>query len=89
MEWPVLSEAGLQEITGWPGVGTATWSAPVLQVTVDNASSFVPRLFQAAARISSGVDGDGIRGVRIRESTLADAYFQLVGSPIAEREELV
>jgi len=79
LEWPDLTESTLCDIASWPGVGRATWIAPILHVTVDDASSFVPRLFQAV--------GEGIRAIHIRESTLEDAYFQLVGLPIAERQE--
>ena len=41
---------------------------------MDDASSFVPRLFQAGA--------DGIRTLQIEASTLEDAYFQLAGTPL-------
>ncbi|MFQ6020242.1 MAG: ATP-binding cassette domain-containing protein [Dehalococcoidia bacterium] len=78
VEWPELREDVREEIERWPDVGRATWAPPVLHVTVDDASSFVPRLFQAAS--------DGIRALRIHQSTLEDAYFQLVGSPIGEEE---
>ena len=62
-------------VAGWPGVGRVTCAGAVLHVTVDDASSFVPRLFQA--------DADGIRAIRIETSTLEDAYFQVAGSPLS------
>ena len=46
-------------------------------VTVDAASAFVPRLFQIA--------GDAIRAIRIRESTLEDAYFDIVGASLSDQ----
>jgi ABC-2 type transport system ATP-binding protein len=64
------------EIAGWPGVGHVTSSGPFLQVTVDDVSSFVPRLFQA--------DPQAIHTIRIEPSTLEDAYFVMAGSPLRE-----
>ena len=66
-------------VAGWPGVGRVTCADSVLHVTVDDASSFVPRLFQA--------DADGIRAIRIDTSTLEDAYFQVAGSPLSATGE--
>jgi ABC-2 type transport system ATP-binding protein len=63
-----------REVGGWPGVGGARAAGGVLHVTVEDAASFVPRLFQSG--------GDGIRAVRIEESSLEDAYFQLVGASL-------
>ncbi len=56
-------------------MGQVTCAGTVLYVTVDDASSFVPRIFQA--------DADGIRAIRIETSTLEDAYFQVAGSPLS------
>ncbi len=78
VEWPGFTPALADEIGAWEGVGKLTWAHPTLHATVDAASAFVPRLFQAA--------GDGIRAVRIRESTLEDAYFDLVGTSLADDE---
>ncbi|MDP2673743.1 MAG: ABC transporter ATP-binding protein [Dehalococcoidia bacterium] len=78
VEWPGFTPALAEEIGAWEGVGRLTWAQPTLHATVDAASAFVPRLFQAA--------GDGIRAVRIRESTLEDAYFDIVGASLAEGE---
>jgi hypothetical protein len=55
-----------------------TWSPPVLHVTVDSAPSFVPRLFQRA--------GDSVTAIRLREATLEDAYFDLVGAGLSPGE---
>jgi ABC-2 type transport system ATP-binding protein len=68
----------LDEMHSWPDIGDITWSPPVLHVTVDAASVFVPRLFQAA--------GDSITAIRLREATLEDAYFHLVGTGLMPEE---
>lgn len=62
----------VDSVSAWPDVGRLTWAPPILHVTVDSASTFVPRLFQAA--------GDAIISVRVREATLEDAYFDIVGT---------
>ena len=77
VEWPEFPPGLADEVAGWQGVGKLTWAHPTLHATVDAASDFVPRLFQAA--------GDGIRAVRIRESTLEDAYFDIVGASLADQ----
>jgi len=69
-----FSQALADTIAAWPEVGRLTWAAPVLHATVDSAATFVPRLFQAA--------GERISAVRLREATLEDAYFDLVGASI-------
>ena len=71
-----FSDALIAEIERWPDVGRLRWSRPLLHVTVDDASTFVPRLFQAA--------GSGISSVRVHEASLEDAYFDAVGLPIEE-----
>jgi ABC-2 type transport system ATP-binding protein len=65
-----------QTVSAWPGVGGVTKSGQSFHVTVDDASSFVPRLFEAG--------GPGIHSISIEESTLEDAYFQLAGTPLVE-----
>jgi ABC-2 type transport system ATP-binding protein len=75
-ELPSLSDATAGNIRDWPDVGRLTWSSPTLHVTVDSAATFVPRLFEAL--------GDGIRSVRVQESTLEDAYFEIVGACIRD-----
>jgi ABC-2 type transport system ATP-binding protein len=73
--------AGLsRQIADWPGVGRVTSAGSILQVTVDDVSSFVPRLFQT--------DPQAIHTIRIEPSTLEDAYFVVAGSPLrAELDE--
>ena len=78
VEWHDLPAATLEEIRAWEGVGRVTWADPILHASVDSASAFVPTLF----RIADGA----IEGVHIHESTLEDAYFQLVGRPLLPRE---
>ncbi len=67
-----------KEIAGWPGVGGVTSAGQILQVTVDDVSSFVPRLFQT--------DPQAIHTIRIEPSTLEDAYFVMAGSPLRATE---
>jgi len=74
----VFAEATIQEVRGWPDVGRLTWAPPVLHATVDSAAAFVPRLFQAA--------GDYIEAIRLREATLEDAYFDIVGAAVGAPE---
>jgi ABC-type multidrug transport system ATPase subunit len=69
----------IEKVSAWPDVGRITWAPPVLHATVDSAATFVPRLFQAA--------GDTIHAVRLREATLEDAYFDIVGAPISGDEQ--
>ncbi len=75
IDWPQPPPDIDGALMGWDGVGGVTWAPPMLHVTVDDASTFVPALF--------AVSGGGIRGLRIHESTLEDAYFQLVGAPFS------
>ena len=67
-----FADSVIEQVRGWNGVGHLTWAPPVLHATVDSASTFVPRLFQAA--------GDSITAIRLREATLEDAYFDIVGA---------
>lgn len=57
-------------IAAIPGAGEVATDGETLIVTTDDASSFVPRLFEAAP--------GAIRGVRISTASLEDAYFQHV-----------
>ena len=68
-----------QQIADWPGVGRVTSAGSILHATVDDVSSFVPRLFQT--------DPQAIHTIRIEPSTLEDAYFEVAGSPLSPREE--
>jgi len=76
LEAPGLGEPAVDNLRSWPDVGRLTWTPPVVHVTVDSASAFIPRLFQAL--------GEAVRGVRVRESTLEDAYFDIVGASVSE-----
>lgn len=66
-------------LSTWKGVGAVIRAAPHFHVTVDDASAFVPRLFELA--------GGGISAVQIHQSTLEDAYFQAVHHPFRSDEE--
>lgn len=66
-------------IAGWPGVGRVTSADSQLHVTVDDVSSFMAKLFDAA-------DG-GIRAIRIESSTLEDAYFEIAGAYLSTPED--
>lgn len=66
----------VDEVASWPGVGQVKWAPPVLHVTVDDASTFAPRLFQLA--------GTRVRALRLREATLEDAYFDYAGAAISQ-----
>lgn len=74
LEWPDPARAELDEIEGWDDVGQLLHAPPILHLTVDSAADFVPRLFQR--------HGERIRGIRIHESSLRDAWFQIVGHPL-------
>ena len=73
-----FSEDLVASIRSWPDVGHVKWAPPLLHATVDSASSFVPRLFQVA--------GDTVTSVRLREATLEDAYFDIVGAALGSPE---
>lgn len=74
VEWPAAPPDIAREINSWDGVGHVSGQLPELHITVDDASAFVPTLFQAA--------NGAIAAIRIHESTLEDAYFQIVGRPL-------
>jgi ABC-2 type transport system ATP-binding protein len=67
-----------QEIAAWPGVGHVTAAGQILQVTVEDVSSFVPRLFQTSP--------EAIHAIRIEPSTLEDAYFAVAGASLRRDE---
>ncbi len=73
-----FTDAVVGELRTWPDVGHLVWAPPVLHATVDSAAAFVPRLFQAA--------GDHISTIRLREATLEDAYFEIVGATLDAAE---
>ena len=81
VEWPAFPAALADTLAAWPDVGRVTCAPPIVHITVDDAATFVPQLFRLA-------DG-AIQGIRIRASSLEDAYFQWVGTPLqsGDREE--
>ena len=72
----VAAAAG--EMAAWDGVGAVRAAGGELHATVDSASAFLAAAFERC--------GGSISGVRIRPSSLADAWFHLAGSPL-EREQ--
>jgi hypothetical protein len=74
VEWPDAPQDLASTLSEWSGVGQITYAPPLVHASVDDASSFVPDLF--------GIAEGGIQGIRIRESTLEDAYFVLVGESL-------
>lgn len=79
IEWRGGAVDGLTEVSRWDGVGSVQISGNVMHATVDDAATFLARIFQAC--------GDQVHSVRIEESTLEDVYFQLVGRGISENGE--
>lgn len=76
LEAPGVSDGAVSALGSWPGVGRVTWAPPAVHVTVDDAGAFIVRLFESRAF--------PVTSVRIEESTLEDAYFQLCGRAIHE-----
>ena len=74
LDWPELRAADLDQLTRWDGVGDTIRTDDGLHLTVDNSTEIVPRLFQTY--------GSQITGIRVRESSLRDAWFKIVGRPI-------
>lgn len=74
LQWPDCTEEQAAEIERWPAVGGVRRAQPDLHVTVDSAAAFLPAAFERF--------GGAISGVRIRQSSLADAWFQLAGSAL-------
>ncbi len=79
LDWPDASDDELRQLTGWDGVGKIARTETALVLTVDRAAEIVPRLFQRYS--------PQIRGIRIRESSLRDAWFQMVGRPLSDRDD--
>ncbi len=77
LDWPAAGDDELRELSGWSGVGGIVRTETALLLTVDSAAEITPRLFQRY--------GSRIRGIRIRESSLRDAWFQIVGRPLDDR----
>jgi len=76
LDWPDATQTALTDLECWQGVGTILRTDDRLLLSVENSAEIVPRLFQRY--------GTQIRGIRIRESSLRDAWFQIVGRPLAE-----
>lgn len=68
--WPSVKAQDVATISSWPGIGDVTVDGDTVQLTADDASALVPRLFEL-------VPG-AIRGLTIREASLEDAYFRYV-----------
>jgi ABC-2 type transport system ATP-binding protein len=75
VEWKTdPSPADVAALDAWDGVGGVRLTGRVTHVTVDAAAPFLARLFLE--------HGARVHGVQIEESTLEDAYFQIVGRGI-------
>ena len=70
LTWAGASDELVATVAMWPGVGDATVDGETVNLTADDASALVPRLFELAP--------GAIRGVSIRPATLEDAYFRHV-----------
>ena len=79
LDWPDADEDDVAELARWPGVGAVLPSEGGLHLTVDSSAEIVPQLFESY--------GARIIGLRIHESSLRDAWFQIVGRPLAEDAE--
>jgi ABC-2 type transport system ATP-binding protein len=75
LRWPGFTPDLLATLELWPGVGHAAHADGVVHVTVDDARTFVPRLFAEGFT--------GIRELQIHESTLEDAFFDLTGASMS------
>ncbi len=78
LDWPASVERDVGEIERWEGVGAVVATADQLFLTVENAAEVVPLLFQRF--------GSQISGIRIRESSLRDAWFRIVGRPMTHSQ---
>ena len=76
LEWAAPSNADLAELQAWDDVGSVLQTEHGLLLIVDNSAAAAPRLFQRF--------GAEIRGLKIRESSLRDAWFQIVGQPLPQ-----
>ncbi len=74
VELTAIPEGLVAAIGDLPDVGGITVREPIVHATVDDASTFVPRLFAMAPGL--------IRDIRITASTLEDAYFRIVGTSL-------
>ncbi len=74
LDWSSPTDDELSNLSAWPGVGDVHRFHDSLHLTVDHSAEIVPQLFQQY--------GSRITGIRIRESSLRDAWFQIVGRPL-------
>jgi ABC-2 type transport system ATP-binding protein len=79
VHWRPSEAPPVAAIEAIPGAGHVRLSDDTMHVTVDDASAFMTRLFEA--------HGQHISGVHVEESTLEDVYFQLVGRGISPHGE--
>jgi ABC-2 type transport system ATP-binding protein len=75
IEWQRGAAARADMLRTWEGVGGVRLADTTTHVTIDAATPFLARLFDAC--------GNDIRSVRIDEASLEDVYFQYVGHGIA------
>ena len=76
--WESPTPAQLEQVEIWAGPGHVAQDTNLVHITVDEASAFVPRLFELAP--------GAIRAVSIEKSSLEDAYFQHVSRRERQRE---
>ena len=79
LDWPDAETEVVAELECWSGVGAVLRSDDQLFLSVENSAEIVPRLFQTY--------GAQISGIRIRESSLRDAWFQIVGRPLTGQQK--
>ena len=70
VRWAGMTDEQLRDVREWAGEGQVSVSGETVHITVDDASTFVPRLFTLAP--------GGIRSVTIESASLEDAYFRHV-----------
>jgi ABC-type multidrug transport system ATPase subunit len=81
LRWDNPTTEQLDEIGKWPGTGEISLLGEMVHITVDDAGTFVPRLFALAP--------GAIHSVTIERSSLEDAYFQHVSRPRKRTPEAV
>ena len=79
LDWPNAAQADVADLECWSGVGAILRTDSQLLLSVESSAEIVPRLFQQY--------GSQIVGLRIRESSLRDAWFQIVGRPLTNDQE--
>ena len=81
--WEPDTEPPVAELAAWDGVGSVRLSqvsGSQLHLTVDRAAAVTPRLFQQY--------GEQIRSLRQQESSLRDAWFQIIGTSFPDGDAL-